>query len=132
MKSEQNCARDSRSSFQGGTFRLSSLSISALDPTDIIKTQLDADGNYCVEWVKDEDVSICSCKTPFSLFVGRHHCRVCGDIYCNSCSKERRFVEGFDRPQRVCHNCLALHQKIIVITVVALNLLILSPQLQAY
>ena len=132
MTGEENRLRDSRSSFQGGTLRLSSLSTSALDPTDIIKSQLDADGKYCVEWVKDEDVSICSCKTPFSLFVGRHHCRVCGDIYCNSCCKERRFVEGFDRPQRVCHNCLALHQKKFVIIVVALNLLMLSPQLQAY
>ena len=38
-------------------------------------------------WIDDMDVSFCrSCKHSFSLFFRRHHCRVCGDIFCDNCT----------------------------------------------
>src|SRR3972149_6470815 len=38
-------------------------------------------------WVKDEAVTQCyECKQPFSIVVGRHHCRLCGRIFCHTCS----------------------------------------------
>lgn len=38
-----------------------------------------------VKWQEDRAVSNCSiCKTPFSLAVSRHHCRLCGRIVCSS------------------------------------------------
>lgn len=41
-------------------------------------------------WVEDASVSECqSCKKSFSLFLRRHHCRLCGKIFCYDCSKYR-------------------------------------------
>lgn len=95
--------------------RFSSKSISSVPPSDVLKAQVDADGNYCVEWVKDELRDYCKCEISFSFRVWKHHCRVCGDIYCHSCSQERRYVQGYPTPtpQRVCKYCLAIHEKMV-------------------
>ena len=40
-------------------------------------------------WVNDEDVSNCQgpgCARPFSYIWRRHHCRVCGGVFCDSCA----------------------------------------------
>ncbi|RUS73658.1 hypothetical protein EGW08_018590 [Elysia chlorotica] len=38
-------------------------------------------------WQDNAQVSNCThCKTEFSLFVRKHHCRLCGRIFCWSCS----------------------------------------------
>lgn len=37
-------------------------------------------------WMEDGHVSECyQCAKPFSLFVRRHHCRLCGHIFCANC-----------------------------------------------
>jgi hypothetical protein len=37
-------------------------------------------------WKPDEMANECSlCGLRFGLFVRKHHCRKCGEIYCNSC-----------------------------------------------
>ncbi|KAI9270248.1 hypothetical protein EDC94DRAFT_645652 [Helicostylum pulchrum] len=44
------------------------------------------------EWQKDEKVSSCAfkeCSTEFNWFQRKHHCRACGDIYCNTHSGNR-------------------------------------------
>lgn len=40
--------------------------------------------DYQVQWVADEEVSICMCcqKTNFSFYKRRHHCRACGNVIC--------------------------------------------------
>ena len=44
-------------------------------------------------WVADESVTICyECKNKFSTFLRKHHCRVCGKIYCYSCSDNKIMV----------------------------------------
>ena len=39
-------------------------------------------------WVWDDD-AVCThcvgCKSEFSLFLRKHHCRCCGKVFCNSC-----------------------------------------------
>ncbi len=40
------------------------------------------------------------CKTMFSLFTRKHHCRRCFQIYCNSCSN---VTESGTRMCRVCN-----------------------------
>ena len=50
-------------------------------------------------------------KKQFSLTFRRHHCRLCGDIYCDSCSSNRVELplegEEYRRgPVRVCDSCL--------------------------
>ena len=38
-------------------------------------------------WMPDKLCHECSnCNIKFSILVRRHHCRVCGRIYCNACS----------------------------------------------
>lgn len=38
-------------------------------------------------WMPDESCRVCyECDTHFSLFNRRHHCRVCGRIFCAKCT----------------------------------------------
>lgn len=38
-------------------------------------------------WIPDGDVNNCSnCKRGFSIFIRKHHCRLCGKIFCYLCS----------------------------------------------
>lgn len=49
------------------------------------------------------------CKAVFSLSKRRHHCRLCGDVFCDPCSDHRVSLplEGseFEKPVRVCDFC---------------------------
>lgn len=59
-------------------------------------------------WVPDQDVIQCSsCNAPFTLFRRRHHCRVCGHIFCADCSKFTKHLNcwGYNGPVRVCEPC---------------------------
>jgi len=59
-------------------------------------------------WVVDEEVLSCpSCNLQFNSMRRRHHCRNCGKIFCNDCSKKRAMILklGYDREVRVCNSC---------------------------
>ena len=60
-------------------------------------------------WVADAFSQACfSCKTEFSVTNRRHHCRACGQVFCDSCSSNRRDLPRswrYDKPQRVCNPC---------------------------
>ncbi|KAJ6953437.1 protein FREE1-like [Populus alba x Populus x berolinensis] len=61
-------------------------------------------------WVPDEAVSKCtSCGTDFGAFVRRHHCRNCGDIFCDRCTHGRIALTADEnaQPVRVCDRCMA-------------------------
>lgn len=64
------------------------------------------------KWVPDEDVSHCpQCERQFTTYRRRHHCRICGMIFCSKCSQHRvdytfRGVENARR-SRVCDSCFA-------------------------
>jgi hypothetical protein len=51
-----------------------------------------------------------SCNNVFSLTLRRHHCRLCGDVYCDACSNNRVELplegEEYRRAVRVCDLCL--------------------------
>lgn len=72
-------------------------------------------------WLADNNRNNCHrCHAGFGVFRRKHHCRVCGDIYCDNCSNRRAFVvlpatrpnnPNLNRSQdrvRVCRNCLPL------------------------
>jgi hypothetical protein len=61
-------------------------------------------------WVPDEAATKCSnCDADFSAFVRRHHCRNCGDVFCDWCTRGRTPLTGEEGAQavRVCDRCLA-------------------------
>ncbi len=38
-------------------------------------------------WMPDRLCKHCyACDTPFTVFRRRHHCRICGQVFCNNCS----------------------------------------------
>lgn len=44
-------------------------------------------------WVEDSTVIECqNCSAKFTMFLRKHHCRLCGKIYCHECSKYRDLI----------------------------------------
>uniref|UniRef100_A0A0V0IAI0 Putative ovule protein n=1 Tax=Solanum chacoense TaxID=4108 RepID=A0A0V0IAI0_SOLCH len=61
-------------------------------------------------WVPDEAVRKCTaCATDFSAFNRKHHCRNCGDIFCDKCTQGRVALTADEdaHPVRVCDRCMA-------------------------
>lgn len=67
------------------------------------------------QWQPDETATACArCSASFGLFRLRHHCRNCGKVVCDDCSKKRTKIVnlGYDEDAvRVCDGCydLAAH-----------------------
>lgn len=59
-------------------------------------------------WVPDESANECSaCGTTFGAFVRKHHCRNCGNIFCDKCTQGRIALTVDDLAVRVCDQCMA-------------------------
>jgi hypothetical protein len=57
-------------------------------------------------WKPDHLVNECmQCKAKFGLFNRKHHCRVCGGIFCGTCSTRKLVTLGSGDPKRVCDTC---------------------------
>ena len=58
-------------------------------------------------WVPDKDAVACSsCESRFSTLRRRHHCRLCGDVFCAACTQSRIVLHvGSSLPVRVCSAC---------------------------
>jgi len=57
------------------------------------------------EW---SDSSVCMrCRTSFTTFNRKHHCRKCGMTFCNDCCNKRIPLPslGITDPERVCESC---------------------------
>ncbi|KAM4554549.1 RUN and FYVE domain-containing protein 1 [Odontesthes bonariensis] len=60
-------------------------------------------------WLKDDEATHCKqCLKEFSISRRKHHCRNCGDIYCNGCSSNELALPSYPRPVRVCDVCHSL------------------------
>lgn len=72
------------------------------------------------KWVSDDSVSACyHCSAKFSMFCRKHHCRVCGKVFCYTCLPESVVIpeemipdlpsgpseDDFLVPVRVCQGC---------------------------
>ncbi|KAJ2661428.1 hypothetical protein IWW48_002411 [Coemansia sp. RSA 1200] len=63
-------------------------------------------------WDPDESAGRCYiCFRDFTLFVRRHHCRACGKIVCNACSRKNIVFVGSSTAEakegRGCDQCIA-------------------------
>ncbi|WVR06352.1 hypothetical protein IAU60_003383 [Kwoniella sp. DSM 27419] len=65
-------------------------------------------------WMADEHCKECyDCKSAFTTWRRKHHCRICGQIFCSRCASNiigaRRF--GQDGAVRVCNLCLKIMEE---------------------
>ncbi|KAJ8248257.1 hypothetical protein GJAV_G00240080 [Gymnothorax javanicus] len=60
-------------------------------------------------WLKDNEATHCKlCEKEFSISRRKHHCRNCGEIFCNACSDNELPLPASPKPVRVCDTCHAL------------------------
>jgi hypothetical protein len=85
------------------------------------------------KWVDDTSVNNCySCKSDFSMLFRKHHCRMCGRVFCSKCSDyytklptdilkipdrpityaNMIWVENTKDPMRVCRECYEYANKL--------------------
>ncbi|XP_029454579.1 zinc finger FYVE domain-containing protein 1 isoform X4 [Rhinatrema bivittatum] len=78
--------------------------VTAIDiPLGLVK-----DAARPVYWVPDHEILLCyHCQREFNVKLSKHHCRACGQGFCDECSHDRRPVpsRGWDHPVRVCFSC---------------------------
>ncbi|XP_061175010.1 RUN and FYVE domain-containing protein 2-like isoform X2 [Saccostrea echinata] len=61
------------------------------------------------QWISDKEATNCKgCTKEFSISRRRHHCRNCGEIFCNECSDNKMPLPSSAKPVRVCDNCHTL------------------------
>ena len=60
-----------------------------------------------MSWQSDAEVSQCTlCASTFKWTRRKHHCRLCGRIVCNACSRARRVpLQGSGKAERACDSC---------------------------
>ncbi|CAK8684177.1 FYVE and coiled-coil domain-containing protein 1-like isoform X2 [Clavelina lepadiformis] len=64
-------------------------------------------------WVHDNEVTSCSsCGNTFTLTLRKHHCRICGNIFCKNCCCS--FVIKGNKKLRSCIECFQKRQNINV------------------
>ncbi|KAM4746891.1 RUN and FYVE domain-containing protein 1 isoform 2-T2 [Rhinophrynus dorsalis] len=79
------------------------LSQSKLKMEDIKEVNKALKGNT---WLKDDEATDCKqCNKEFSISRRKHHCRNCGDIFCNTCSSNELSLPSYPKPVRVCDTC---------------------------
>ena len=66
-------------------------------------------------WVPDNLAQTCyKCHKQFSLFMRKHHCRICGNVFCKDCSQ--KMVEGkywgCQKEIKVCEYCYKMYKKL--------------------
>eukprot|EP00475_Leptophrys_vorax_P025471 TRINITY_DN3568_c0_g1_i2.p1 TRINITY_DN3568_c0_g1~~TRINITY_DN3568_c0_g1_i2.p1 ORF type:complete len:459 (-),score=71.92 TRINITY_DN3568_c0_g1_i2:25-1401(-) len=60
-----------------------------------------------VDWVPDQSYDVCyGCLRKFTVFLRRHHCRSCGQLFCRFCSSGRVELTPGAGFVRVCDSCL--------------------------
>lgn len=62
-------------------------------------------------WMPDQLCKHCyACDTPFTVFRRRHHCRLCGQVFCASCSAY--FVPSQKKGSSTLRTCQMCHEQV--------------------
>jgi len=57
-------------------------------------------------WFPDDTQNECyRCKSTFTIFRRRHHCRNCGLLFCSKCCSKYITVKGYIGKVRTCEDC---------------------------
>ena len=99
-RSHTDVFRKTRASFVGPKAIESNKTLLRLEKIIAVEDPNNVDGRKdyeksVVAWAKDEDVPLCpSCGKAFSMVFMRrkHHCRLCGAIMCQNCSRMISFT----------------------------------------
>eukprot|EP01104_Vermistella_antarctica_P016193 TRINITY_DN5481_c0_g1_i1.p1 TRINITY_DN5481_c0_g1~~TRINITY_DN5481_c0_g1_i1.p1 ORF type:complete len:577 (+),score=70.41 TRINITY_DN5481_c0_g1_i1:329-2059(+) len=62
-------------------------------------------------WISDSKATACfRCSLDFKMTRRRHHCRLCGGVFCNNCSSHVLHLEALNLAgaQRVCQSCFVI------------------------
>ncbi|XP_033627288.1 myotubularin-related protein 3-like [Asterias rubens] len=76
--------------------------------SDISWEQVDETEARRTLWMPDYAASQCfTCNAQFNVVFRKHHCRSCGQIFCNTCSNYMTAIphEQLYEPERVCKTC---------------------------
>ncbi|EDQ89478.1 uncharacterized protein MONBRDRAFT_25157 [Monosiga brevicollis MX1] len=74
---------------------------------------LDAAERMLSIWQPDKDAPDCnSCHKAFSVTLRRHHCRVCGQIFCHDCSNFYEQLANKKQPTRACRLCVSILKRL--------------------
>ena len=68
-----------------------------------------------VPWIPNDFVSYCmNCERDFKWYRRRHHCRACGNLFCDACTPHREEVLPFygKKKVRVCVLCHETRMKV--------------------
>ncbi|KAM8887850.1 FYVE and coiled-coil domain-containing protein 1 [Synchiropus picturatus] len=65
-------------------------------------------------WLVDKDVTHClGCQSQFSWWMRRHHCRLCGRIFCYNCCSNYVILNSSAKKERCCKDCYAQHSAVV-------------------
>lgn len=67
-----------------------------------------SNSSHSALWVPDSEVPDCNyCSKKFDIIRRRHHCRECGQIFCQKCSNHRWRITKISTSKdvRVCISC---------------------------
>ena len=57
------------------------------------------------DWVPSNAIRACmGCGGKFTMLMRKHHCRLCGQVFCNDCSPLRA-AAAMHKDLRICHEC---------------------------
>lgn len=60
------------------------------------------------QWMDSKQVKCCAaCDQQFSVTRRKHHCRLCGNVFCQPCSDNKMELASSAKPVRVCDTCHA-------------------------
>ncbi|XP_067911039.1 FYVE and coiled-coil domain-containing protein 1 isoform X2 [Heterodontus francisci] len=65
-------------------------------------------------WLGDREVNYClDCQSQFTWWLRRHHCRLCGRIFCYYCSNNFVMTKHNGKRERCCRACYTEHSAVV-------------------